>query len=122
MFKYSAYSKIINTYKDSFKGAEWIYVGISILVLVLVFCSVAFLIYLLARKLIKIGTAKASKEDLLDEIANLNEKVRKLMQEKDEIMSMKVSQLGLKPNERVIPLTLVAFSPLTNTTNSFQPG
>ena len=99
MFKYSAYSKIINTYKDSFKGAEWIYVGISILVLVLVFCSVAFLIYLLVRKLIKIGTAKASKEDLLDEIANLNEKVRKLMQEKDEIMSMKVSQLGLKPNE-----------------------
>ena len=36
---------------------------------------------------------------MLDEIADLNQKVKKLMKEKDEIMAMKVSKLGLKPED-----------------------
>ena len=38
-------------------------------------------------------------EELLDEIGKLNNQVRDLMQEKKELMAMKVSQLGLNPNE-----------------------
>ena len=40
-----------------------------------------------------------NQDELLDEIGNLNKKVRQLMKEKDELMAMKVSQLGLKPDE-----------------------
>ena len=35
----------------------------------------------------------------MDEVANLNGKVASLVKEKEEILAMKVSQLGLKPNE-----------------------
>ena len=38
-------------------------------------------------------------EALLDEISQLNGRIMRLMREKDEIMAMKVSQLGLKPGE-----------------------
>src|SRR5574344_2690942 len=40
-----------------------------------------------------------SKDELLEELGSLNDQVQKLMKEKDEIMAMKISQLGLKPNE-----------------------
>lgn len=35
----------------------------------------------------------------MDEVANLNSKVASLVKEKEDIMAMKVSQLGLKPGE-----------------------
>ena len=99
MFRYSDYTKVINNYKGTFEGAQWVFVGLSVLVLVVIFGLIGLLIFFAIRKLVKIRMVKVSKEDLLDEIAGLNEKVRKLMREKEEIMSMKVSQLGLKPDE-----------------------
>ena len=41
-----------------------------------------------------------NKEDLVEEISNLNDKVAKLMKEKDELMAMKVSQLGINPDDK----------------------
>ena len=40
-----------------------------------------------------------NKEDLLEEISDLNQQVAKLMKEKDELMALKVSQLGLNPED-----------------------
>ena len=42
------------------------------------------------------------KEELLDEVANLNNQVATLVKEKEDILAMKVSQLGLKPDEAEI--------------------
>lgn len=43
-----------------------------------------------------------NQDELLDEIASLNGQVASLIKEKDEILAMKVSQLGLKPDESPI--------------------
>ena len=51
------------------------------------------------RKLFRKFNNNFNKEDLLEEISDLNQQVAKLMKEKDELMAMKVSQLGLKPGE-----------------------
>lgn len=99
IFKFGDYTKIVNNYKESFNGAEWILVGIAIAVLVIMAGIVFFLIYFAIKKIILFKRTKLDKEDLLEEISGLNDKVRKLMKEKDEIMAMKVSQLGLNPNE-----------------------
>ena len=37
MFNFVAYGTLINDYKTSFKGAEWIFVGLSVLVLLIIF-------------------------------------------------------------------------------------
>ena len=40
-------------------------------------------------------------ESLLEEVAELNNQVADLMAEKESILAMKVSQLGLKPGEEI---------------------
>ena len=99
MFNFKEYSKIINTYKDYFTGREWVFVAISIAVLLIIVLAIGFLIFLLVRKIIRRRTNNLSKEELMDEIANLNDKVVKLMKEKDELMALKVSQLGINPDD-----------------------
>ncbi len=93
------YQKIINSYKENFKTSQWILVGFSIALLVIIIALVIFLIIIGIRRFLRFRRTRLNQEDLLDEIADLNDQVRKLMKEKDEIMAMKVSKLGLKPGE-----------------------
>ena len=105
MFNIREYGTLIDNYKASFKGAEWLFVGISVLFLIIVLVLVGILIFLAVRKAIRRSTSKLNQDELLEEIADLNEQVHKLMKEKDEIMAMKVSQLGLKPGETPVDET-----------------
>ena len=98
MFNIKAYSKIIDSYKENFTGKEWIFVAISIAVLVIIVLLILFLIFLFIKKRVRKSTSNMSKEELLNELSNLNDQVVKLMKEKDELMAMKVSQLGINPN------------------------
>jgi hypothetical protein len=91
--------KVINSYKGNFKGSEWLLVGISIAILVIIVGLVGLLIFFGIRRIMRFRKYKLNQEDLLDEIAALNSQVKDLMKEKSEIMAMKVSQLGLKPGE-----------------------
>ena len=99
MFNFSNYLKTINNYKGSFSGIEWVLVGISIAILVAIIGAILLLLFFFIRRIVRSRQKNLNKEDLLDEIANLNSEVQKLMKEKDNIMAMKVSQLGLKPDE-----------------------
>ena len=99
IFNIGAYKEILGNYKQDFSVPEWILVVIAILLLVGFVALVIFLIYLLLRKYLRFRKAAIEQDELLEEVANLNGKVASLMKEKDEILAMKVSQLGLKPNE-----------------------
>ncbi len=99
MLNFKTYKTVLVSYRDSFNGAEWILVGLSISVVVIIIASIALLIFFAIRKLIKFGRSRVNQEELLDEINTLNTQVDKLLKEKNEIMAMKVSQLGLKPGE-----------------------
>lgn len=99
MVNFSAYTKIINSYKDNFNGNEWIFVFISVGCLIVIVGLIGILIYFVVKKAIKRKSTRLNQDELLNEIAGLNDQVQRLMKEKDEIMAMKVSQLGLKPGE-----------------------
>ena len=103
MINYKEYMKIINSYKDSFKGSEWLLVGSVVATLIIIFGLIIFIVLYSFRKLIRFRKNKLNQEDLLDEIADLDSQVKKLMKEKNEIMAMKVSQLGLNPNDEENP-------------------
>ena len=94
-----AYSDVVSNYKGDFTMPEWIMVAIAILVMILVYGMAILLVYFLIRKYIKFRRKLVEEESLLDEIAVLNNKIVSLMKEKDQILAMKVSQLGLKPGE-----------------------
>lgn len=97
--EFDVYGNIFNNYSPDFDVVGWIMAIFSLVVL-------AGLIGLLLYKLIRMIVRKIKKKqnhvdegDLLDEITRLNKEVVKLVDEKDTIMAMKVSQLGLRPGE-----------------------
>ena len=89
----------MQAYKNDLSAPEWVLVIIAIL-LILVFVGLGIaLIYLLFRKYFKFRKQAIKQEEMLEEVAELNRKVHTLAKEKEDILAMKVSQLGLKPGE-----------------------
>lgn len=99
IFDIKTYQSIIDLYKEDLSMPEWCLVAISILFILIFLSLIIALIYLLARKYLRFRKQAIGQEELLDEVANLNNQVVNLMKEKEEILAMKVSQLGLKPGE-----------------------
>ena len=94
-----SYSEIIGKYKNDFSMPEWILVAISIGLIVFFCVLIGLLIFFIIKKYGKIRKKTIDQDAMLQEIASLNGQVAKLVKEKDEILAMKVSQLGLKPGE-----------------------
>ena len=99
IFDIKQYISIIDFYKKDFSGPEWLFVVLAIVLLLALFVGVGFLIYFLIRKVFKFRKTLVEQESLLEEVGELNNKVATLMKEKEEILAMKVSHLGIKPGE-----------------------
>ena len=98
ILNFPAFYNLVTQYKGDFTGAEWVLVAITILFMIIFYGGVTFLVIFAIRKIIK-RIKPVSKGALLNEVEELNKKVIKLSKEKDEILAMKVSQLGLRPSE-----------------------
>lgn len=99
VFDLKQYQEVFNSYKELFTASEWTLVFIAIIFIVLIILGLGVLLFFGIRKLLRFKRSKVDQEDLLDEISGLNDQVRNLMKEKENIMAMKVSQLGLSPDE-----------------------
>ena len=99
MFNVKQYISIIDFYKKDFSGPEWLFVVLAIVLLLALFVGIGFLVYFLIRKIFKFRKTLVEQESLLEEVGELNNKVATLMKEKEEILAMKVSHLGIKPGE-----------------------
>lgn len=88
MFNFSKYAYYINFYKNDFTVLEWIFVFISIIVLVVIIVLACILFYFLIRKYIFFRKKAMKEEDLLAEIANLNNQINKLANENKKLIEM----------------------------------
>ena len=100
MFNISSYIYVIQAYHKDFKAAEWVMVVIAVVILLIVLGLMILLIYFLIRKYIRFRKTLIQQESMLEEVGKLRTQVKKLIKEKDDILAMKVSQMGLK-NEQV---------------------
>ena len=98
MFNFKGYVEVLKNYKDDFTGPEWILVFFAVLILIVLLLLIIGVIYLVLRKYIRFRKTLIEQESLELEISELNEKLVKTMKEKDDILAMKVSNLGIKPN------------------------
>ena len=55
MFNVKEYSTLINNYKSSFQGFEWILLGFAVLILIVIFGLLLLLVYFGLRKVFKFG-------------------------------------------------------------------
>ena len=99
IFNIPAYIKVINEYKGDFTIPEWLLVGVAVLIVLAILTLIFLAVYFLVRKYIRIRKSLVEQESLLEEVSTLNTEVSKLMKEKETILAMKVSKLGLKPDE-----------------------
>ena len=99
IFNFSNYRDVIQQYSGDLSMSEWVLTVISVGVMIIVLAMFFGLIFLIFRKYFKFRKKNLDQDALLNEVATLNNKVADLMKEKDEIMAMKVSQLGLKPSD-----------------------
>ena len=98
-FNIPEYVRIVGEYKNDFSIPEWLLVAIAILITLAFLSLIVLGIYFLIRKYIRIRKSLVEQESLLEEVGTLNNEVAKLMKEKETILAMKVSKLGLKPDE-----------------------
>ena len=99
MFNVKQYVEVFRSYYADFSAPELVMAVLSILFVVIFLGLIVFLVLFIVKKYAKLRKPVTDQEALLDEVATLNKKVVKLSKEKDEILAMKVSQLGLKPSE-----------------------
>ena len=99
------YMEIINNYKEGFNGPEWVFTVFAIAILLVIFGLVFAILFIGLKGKFRFGKKKLNQDELLDEIAELNSQVLKLSKQNDELMAMKVSQLGIKPDAEEVPGT-----------------
>ena len=80
MFNIKSYISILNFYKSDFKGSEWIFVVIAIVLLLLLLSLFILIIVFLIRKYIRFRKTLVEEEELLEEVANLNDEVSKFLE------------------------------------------
>ncbi len=101
IFNIPNYIKVIHEYDGEMTGGMLIIQIISIILFVVLLIVITILIIWLIKRLFVFRKRVLEQEDVLNEVGKLQEQVVKLQKEKDSIMSMKVSQLGLKPGEEL---------------------
>ena len=99
VFNIQDYLSIISLYQKEFSGGEWVLAILAIIVMIIILGLIILSIVFLVRKYIRFRKTVVEQESMLKEIGMLNNKVADLVQEKEKILAMKVSQLGLKPGE-----------------------
>ena len=94
IFNIKAYIDIFKSYSKDFGTGGWILSILAIIVVTAIHVLIIFLIFMAIRKYVRFRHSIVSNEDLLEELTVLQKRVMKMAKEKDEIMAMKVAQIG----------------------------
>ena len=114
IFNIKNYINIFKEYSQDYSALSWVLSIIAIILVVAIYALILFMIVLAVRKYIRFRHSIVSNEDLLEEISDLQRKVMKMAKEKDEIMAMKVSQMGLPAGAAGLSLADGSASALTD--------
>ncbi len=99
IFNIPEYISIFKSWAGDFTAVDWILAILTVIATVVVLAAIVILVVVLVKKYIRVRRTLVDQEELLNEVGNLNREIIKLHNEKERILAMKVSQLGLKPGE-----------------------
>jgi hypothetical protein len=98
-FDVRGYWGIIKTHRQYLGGGTGIIAGFAAILLLATIAAVIFALVMLLRRGFLLRGSMHAQSHLIQEVNSLNREVMRLNLEKDKILSMKVSQIGLNPNE-----------------------
>lgn len=79
---------------ENFKVLDWIVLVLVSIILVIFFGLVIVVIFQFLRKYIRFRKSEVEKDELVDEIAVLNNRVFDLVEEKNKILALRINQIG----------------------------
>lgn len=79
---------------ENFKVLDWIVLVLVSIILVIFFGLVIVVIFQFLRKYIRFRKREIEKDELVDEIAVLNNRVFDLVEEKNKILALRINQIG----------------------------
>lgn len=102
-----SYFQLLGSESPTFTVVSWIMVIMTSLLNLALFVFIIAKIVLWVKKYLAFQSIEIEKNELIEEIASLNDKVLGLVDEKNQILAMKVSQLGInastgQPAEKII--------------------
>lgn len=103
LFDIPFYHKIFMSYKEKFGAAGWVLYVITTILIVAVIALTAYLIYKAIRIFLKFKQPIKENEDLKEEVTRLNHEMYKLSYERDKILALQVSNLGMEVNRDLLP-------------------
>lgn len=98
------YLGIFRTYRGELNVAGWICVVIVHILIAALIILVAYLIYRGLKIALRFKVPVIEHEKLKDEVVRLNRELLKTQYEKDKILAMKVSEIGMPINEEILGL------------------
>ncbi len=98
------YSNLFTTYKDDLSTAGWIAALLSHIIVLIILILLLYLIFRGLRVLFRFKVPVVEYEQMKDEIVTLKRQVMKANYEKDKILAMKVSELGMEINPDLLDL------------------
>lgn len=102
LFNVSYYSNLLKTYKSDFGAWGWVLAAISFVLIFIILVLMAWLIFRAVKRFLTFKRPVKENEQLKDEITRLNHEMMKLCYERDKILAMQVSNLGLKVNDNIV--------------------
>ena len=102
IFDFSYYSSLFDSYKDKFGAGGWIMaVIVHILIAIILFMG-AYLIIRFIKRLLTFRRPIKENEDLKDEVTRLKHEMLKLTYERDKILALQVSNLGIEVDKKLL--------------------
>src|SRR5574344_2304944 len=96
---FAYYGDLFNQYSPNFGVGGWIFFVIWWIIFAVFVAGLVWLIVWLIKKYIKFYKREIKKDELENEVANLNNELYQAVQERDKILSLKVGEMGLHPND-----------------------
>lgn len=96
------YTDLFKTYKDDLTIGGWIAAFLSHFIILVIFILICYLIFRAFRVLFRFKVPVVEYEQMKDEVVKLKREIMKANYEKDKILAMKISELGMKVNPELL--------------------
>lgn len=96
---FSNYNSLLDAFKGKFGFWGWFFFVLFAILLVAFIGGIIFLLVVLIRKYIRFVKRELDKDALREQVERLNYELYQAVQEKDKILNLKMSYMGLKPDQ-----------------------
>ncbi len=104
LFNFPMRAKAIQAYSPDFGFLDWVLLILSTVLLVVLCVMIVVVIIKVGRKVLRFRIPIKKYDEMVETVKTLSRDVIRLNYEKDKLLAMKISELGMVPNEDILNL------------------